>query len=281
MSSIYQLVTKSLSPSSLVTTSPTNKSIHAAIPLVDKDFKSLPLPFATDPGPNWNWLENENSEETIKKKSLTDEEQMTLLKKYLDVVEIDVNPCSGGNKEVSDQNIVSSTTGDNEAITSTKTQDSQMHSPKPSKVPVAVLPCDNQPHFYKEVMTGYLEKAKERFDFEKETKIVEPKQTPSTKCANDGCDLYGTVANNYLCTKCFQLQSQSIVKFNGPPPYDPPSYSEVAGSSNVFYPPSLTGKSSNTETTLKEMSVQCQAPGCTFYGTPDKNGFCSKCFGKK
>ena len=267
---------KSLSPTSMPTTSPTNTSIQVAIPLVDKDLKILPLPFATDPGPNWNWLENENSEHIIKEKSLTDEERMSQLKKYLDVVEIDINV-----QEVSGQNNVSNTssgTGDNQTNTSNKTQDSQLNSLR--KVPVAVLPCDNQPSFYKEVITGYLEKAKERFEFEKETKIAEPmKLTPSLKCANDNCDLYGTVTNNYLCTKCFQLQSKSIVKFQGPrPSYDPPSYSEAVGDDQVFDPPSFAGKSSNTEKTLQEMSVECRAPACSFYGTPGKNGFCSKCY---
>ena len=270
MSSIYQVTkstilqaAKSFSETSMQTTSPANKPIYTAIPLVDKDCKILPLPFAADPGPNLDWLKNENSEETIKKKSLTDEERMSLLKKYLDVVEVDINEesCQDENKKLSDENNFRNQASNNQANTSNKS------------LPVAILPCDNQPNFYKEVITGYLEKARERFDFEKETKIVEPKQTPSLKCANDGCDLYGTVDNNYLCTKCFQHQSQSIVKFNPPPPYDPPSYSEVIA-------PCFTASNIDNTKTLKEMSIECRAPGCTFYGTPDKDGFCSKCFGK-
>ena len=277
MSSIYQVTkstilqaAKSFSETSMQTTLPAKKPVYTAIPLVDKDYKILPLPFAADPGPNLDWLKNENSEEIIKKKSLTDEGRMSLLKKYLDVVEIDIieESCQDEMKKVSGENKTRNEASNNLENTSNKS------------LPVAILPCDNQPSFYKEVITGYLEKARERFDFEKETKIVEPKQTPSLKCANDGCDLYGTVDNNYLCTKCFQHQSQSIVKFNPPPSYDPPSYSEVISSNNVFYPPRFNASNTENTKTLKEMSIECRAPGCTFYGTPDKNGFCSKCFGK-
>lgn len=287
MSSIFRVAkstilqaAKLLSPAAMLSLPTTSgNSISAAIPLVDKDFKLLPLPFAVDPGPNWNLLENGNDEDVIKKMSQTDEEQMCLLKKYIDVVELDINVESspGGSKEVSDQSNIG------------KTQDGQLNGPrKPSKLPVAVLPCDNQPSFYREVITGYLHKIKERFDFEKETMIDEPIQTSNLKCANDGCELYGTIANNYLCTKCFQLQSQSVVKFKdkGTSSGYPPTYSEAVGYDRVFYTPSMEGElptaSANSENRatelLKEMSVKCQAPGCSFYGTPDKSGFCSKCF---
>jgi OTU domain-containing protein 7 len=274
MSSIYHVTrstilqaAKSFSESSVQTPLPPKAPIYTAIPLVDKDLKILPLPFAADPGPNWDWMNNENSEEIVKKKSLTDEDRMSLLEKYLDVVEIDINEESmfDENKKVLSPNNISDEASNNPG--------------KTSRFPVAILPRDNQPSFYKEVTTGYLEKAKERFDFEKETRIAEPEQPASLKCANDGCDLYGTVENNYLCTKCYQQQTKSIVKFN-PPPYHPPSYSEAVDSNNVFYPPSFEGPKKENTKTLKEMSIECRVPGCTFYGTPDKNGLCSKCFGE-
>ena len=280
VSSIYEL-TKStiLLAANMVTTS--KQPIHAAVPLVDKDLKILPLPFATDPGPNWNWLETENSEDIIKKKSLSDEQRMTLLKKYLDVVEVDMmlESAPGETIEIAPvQNNASSGRESNQENAEDKA--TAANSANTRKVPVAILPCENQPSFYKEIIDGYLKKAKERFDFEKETQIVEPKQVPSVKCANDGCDLYGTVEHNYLCTKCFEHQSKSVAKFQAPPPYDPPSYVEVARKDKVFHPPSFAGKSSKTEntTTLKEMSTQCQAPECTFFGTPEKGGYCSRCY---
>ena len=264
----------------MVASSPPKQPIHAAVPLVDKDLKILALPFATDPGPNWNWLENENSEDTIKKNSLTDEQRMLLLKKYLDVIEVDMKLESlpGERMEVSGQ-----TAGKTSSGTENDKENTNNETPKLCKVPVAILPCDNQPSFYKEVIDGYLKKAKETFDFEKETKIIERNHTPNVKCANDGCDLYGTVEHNYLCTKCFQLQAKSVAKFQGPPPYDPPSYMEVTSKDQVFHPPSFAGKSNKSQntTTLKEISTLCRAPGCTFFGTPGKDGFCSKCYNER
>ncbi|XP_028411374.1 uncharacterized protein LOC114533938 [Dendronephthya gigantea] len=281
---------KSLSPSSMLTTiptSPTNKTIFAAIPLVDKDLKTLPLPFAAIPDTNWDWLNQENCEDIVKEKTLSEDKRMSLLKKYLDVAEIDITDNGGQRQEVSGE--ADGETGKNQA--DVKEQSDQVELNQTYKIPVAVLPCDNQPSFYKEVIKGYLEKAKQRFDFDKETKVIKPEPTESLKCANDGCDLYGTVANNYLCTKCFQLQTKSIhsiVKYqehHQPPPYNPPSYSDAVGNDQVFYSPSFTGQSSDSSstkemTTLKEMSTQCRADGCTFYGTSDKNGFCSKCYEK-
>ena len=280
VSSIYE-VTKStiLLAASMVTTS--KQPIHAAVPLVDKDLKILPLPFATDPGPNWNWLETENSEDIIKEKSLSDEQRMLLLKKYLDVVEVDMMIESAPGETVetaSVQNNASSGRESNQENADDKT--TAANSANIRKVPVAILPCENQPNFYKEIIDGYLKKAKDRFDFEKETQIAEPKQVPSVKCANDGCDLYGTVEHNYLCTKCFEHQFKSVTKFQAPPPYDPPSYTEVTRKDKVFQPPSFAGKSSKTQntTTLKEMSTHCRAPECTFFGTAEKGGYCSRCY---
>lgn len=276
---------KSFSPSSVPTTTPTsctNKTIFAAIPLVDKDFKTLPLPFAALPDANWDCLDQENYEEVIKEKTLSEDKRMSLLKMYLDVVEIEIIDDGSQDKKISSKTL--GETGRNQVNVK---EQSDVEINQTYKIPVAVLPCDNQPSFYKEVIKGYLEKAKERFDFDKETKVVKPEQTESLKCANDGCDLYGTVANNYLCSKCFELQTKSIAQFqehHPPPPYNPPSYSDEVGDDQVFYSPSFAGKSSNSSstkiTTLKEMSMQCQAEGCTFYGTSDKDGFCSKCYEK-
>ena len=261
------------------------------VPLVDKQLNPLPLPFAADPGNDWDCLKHEN-DNVIKEKSLASDERMLLLKKYLDVVFVNANfqPVEQY-RETPQEETSNSGSGD-------------VSDPKADKlvvqhaVAVVELPCGKQPRYYKQLIAEYIEKAKQRFDFEHEMQEFLPPRVEmsSSKCASDGCDLYGTVANNYLCTKCFQVQLNSVKDFKPddkaekwelveqPPPDNPPSYSEVVGTDRVYFPPSFreAQRSSEkiSETSLAIIPQQCQADECTFFGTAGKNGFCSKCYDK-
>lgn len=266
-------------------------TVQVAIPLVARSLTTLPLPFAVDPGDGWDWLKHDKTDE-IKNKTLSCDQRMVLLKKYLDIVYI--NLCLPPVQQSAEGRKEGTTEIGGSDIYDRKTED--VDTPVQHSIAVAILPCGNQPSYYKELITGYIEIAKGRFKFEQEMNDSQPAEAEmsSVKCANDGCDLYGTVANNYLCTKCFQLQSKSIKEFEPKgaaeqnsslvevPPYDPPSYSEVVQDNRVFYPPSFSSTGFHSNVGAKTLSqlqpVQCQAKGCTFYGTADKNGFCSKCY---
>lgn len=265
----------------------------AVIPLVDKALKPLLLPFAVDPGEDWDWSKQDNSRDVMKEKSLTSDQRMLLLKKYLDVEYIDLTLAPLQNNEQRREEESSKASGSDLDGKEVEGVD----IPVQHSVAVVELPCRHQPSYYKELIERYIKKAKERFEFEQEMKGPQTEsEMASIRCANDGCDMYGTVANNYLCTKCFQLQSNSIKEFKPkdipensspavdvPPPYHPPPYAEAVHDKCVFYPPSFlsTGSSKpniRSQTLPKEEPTQCKAKECTFYGTADKNGFCSKCF---
>lgn len=64
----------------------------AAIPLTDADRCLLPLQFAVDPGPDVTWSKDENDESIISKKSLSDEQKLELLNRYLDVLNVTKDP---------------------------------------------------------------------------------------------------------------------------------------------------------------------------------------------
>ncbi|KAI1301915.1 OTU domain-containing protein 7B [Halotydeus destructor] len=62
----------------------------AAIPVADNDRKLLPAHFSVDPGETINWELDAVNDEYVKKVSLTELMKLNLLKKYLDIVFIDV-----------------------------------------------------------------------------------------------------------------------------------------------------------------------------------------------
>lgn len=276
MFSLYDM-TKSTLHAAKSFISPPIKDINAGIPIVNKDLDILSLPFAVKPDMNWNYLDSESSENIVSKKSLSEEERLALVKKYLDVVEIDLNRTKLRETDSSHPN-----------ATETKSNANGDSTPNngetPQKIPVVVVPCENQPTFYDEVMSRYLKNAKERFDFEEKTRVITPQQPERLKCMSEGCDLYGTVENSYLCSNCYKNQFESLVNLtkSSNSSLTPPSYAEATGELST----NIIGQSSNssgneTPKTLKEISAQCPTSGCEFFGSPNTNGFCSKCFKDK
>ncbi|GLG92289.1 Ubiquitin thioesterase trabid [Gryllus bimaculatus] len=67
----------------------------AVIPITNSDHELLPIQFSIDPGKNFNWNSDEMTSSLCKKFSLSLAEQMGLLGKYLDIIQVPI-PSSPG-----------------------------------------------------------------------------------------------------------------------------------------------------------------------------------------
>ncbi|CAH1796731.1 unnamed protein product [Owenia fusiformis] len=63
------------------------QKLPVAIPLIDPEFRILPIHYAVDPGADVQWGKDDNDIGKTRKLSLNEESKLTLLSKYLDVVQ--------------------------------------------------------------------------------------------------------------------------------------------------------------------------------------------------
>ncbi|XP_070541804.1 OTU domain-containing protein 7B-like [Ptychodera flava] len=66
------------------------KRPRVVIPLTDAERKLLPIHFAVDPGPQWNWQKDGENQDKLKRLKLSEDQKIDLLNRYLDVILVPV-----------------------------------------------------------------------------------------------------------------------------------------------------------------------------------------------
>lgn len=177
-----------------------------------------------------------------------------------------------------------------------------------STVCVARIETNEKPDYYDKMINNYTESAKKRFE--------EKAQDPGSRqpCITPGCSLYGTADTSYLCSGCYKTQKSasesSMYKTGGTastsgnsnntnsalksflPPvslssYVPFDYFSSAGTKQTasqsptppVQPPSYSEACKGRVPAAK--FPRCRKEGCEFYGSEERQGYCSSCFKKE
>ena len=117
------------------------------------------------------------------------------------------------------------------------------------RFPAASITQDAQPIYQKELIDKYLQSIRKQFEEEREERLRREEERKKkldnlpVPCEGEGCDLFGRVATNNLCSMCHQKQLSKKTKRESaspdhvekdssvpdgrhrlPPPYPPPKY---------------------------------------------------------
>lgn len=184
-----------------------------------------------------------------------------------------------------------------------------------STICVAKIQTNEKPDYYDEMINNYIDSAKKRFEEKKQKQLQNNqgrgKQQP---CISPGCPMYGRADTSYLCSGCYKTQksaSESAIYKAGStastsgnsdnsssslrsflPPVSLSSYvpydyftSTSTGQTVSPPPPPTVQPPSYSEACKSKMPnttmPKCRKEGCGFYGSPEKQGYCSSCFKKE
>ena len=213
--------------------------LKASVPLVGPNYELLPIQFSVDPGEDFLWSSLDDDSSIVEKLTLSMDEKLELLKKYLDVDLIKIPSASKKDTSEDSKSTVkgeeSSEAGSNDGGVKPEKKLSSKSVEKKEKswiasqilkvgtmagvvggvvhsdIYVARLQTDKKPLYYDKMVENYIQSAKLQFEEEKKSQAKTDKSPGNTgekpqPCINPGCQLYGTSATNYLCSGCFKTQ---------------------------------------------------------------------------
>lgn len=225
--------------------------IQAVVPLVDSEGNLLPIQFSIDPGPSYNWSTGDVFELNL----LTEREQMTYLKKYLDVIDLSGTSSSDVDSEEDIEKRFS------EALDIAETSDQSIFNNK-NKAAKQLHTLTKQFGSIGKSMSKKLKK-----NFGSLTKLT----TKSKKNENPKLKM--------LCAE-IQLQrnatQEEMIK----------NYMKCAQHKCLLHyinelPTKTTDEFLMKAQAIKEGPIQCITPGCEFYGSLYTCYMCSKCYNRQ
>ena len=212
-------------------TSMSKQKLSSSIPLSRQNLELLPIQFLRDPGSDW--IHTEQDSEKRELPELSRNEQLSILSNYLQIVKVSNAHKSKTSLSSSKANIVSEVElspgefghatnkkdkkgGKSTVVKALESISTLMTGPtnpvrfltrsnSNDQIYAARLDLHNRPKYFAEMITNYIETAKERL----EKRVHSAKQQATqTKCITPGCNYFSAEDTNFLCSRCYQYQRE-------------------------------------------------------------------------
>eukprot|EP00794_Sanderia_malayensis_P009689 gene9689-10679_t len=226
------------------------QKLSSSVLLVRKSLEHLPIQFLRDPG--HAWIATEHDSDKVKLAEFTSKNRHDVLLKYLKLVKLNVpddasdhNNCTTGNSDIGDggnRGVIRK--DDKPRVSSALMQFGKMSISTLVTRPVnqfkdrikswsssenvyaAELDLHSKPKHYDDMVSNYIEKAKQKLaesdsEERRETQLpgktqlykeaesrVETQPEALSLCITHNCQFYGSEKTNYLCSACYKRQQK-------------------------------------------------------------------------
>lgn len=213
-------------------------ALASGIPLTDNNHELLPIQFSIDPG---------DREDYGEKMQLSHSDCIGLLNEYLDVLRIDVHE----GQDVPEKNgllgSIGKSVGQKLRLKLTRSN-SQRHG---KGILCAALHTDKRHEYHDTMISNYLRTAQLRFQ-----QLEQPLSKGDVDCA----PRYGAGKSQFYT----EADSESHERVSQLTPVKP----AINADPTVYL----------CKSTFYQTSELCHTPGCAFFGNPQTQNYCSKCF---
>uniref|UniRef100_A0A1B6L9T1 ubiquitinyl hydrolase 1 n=1 Tax=Graphocephala atropunctata TaxID=36148 RepID=A0A1B6L9T1_9HEMI len=215
--------------------------LSSAIPLVDPSHDLLPIQFSIDPG---------DREDYGEKLELSHPDCVGLLKEYLDVLTIDLHEGEGLAKNLGKLGSIGKSVG--QKLRLKLTRSNSQRGSKSTGILCAQLHTDKRHEYHDAMIKNYLHTARQRFNQKQDQLYKEG--------SGDMAPRYGAGNSQFYAEA--DLESHERVSQLTPVKAVTNADETVYLCNSTFYQP----------------SELCRATGCSFFGNPQTQNYCSKCF---
>ncbi|XP_054285763.1 OTU domain-containing protein 7B-like isoform X2 [Macrosteles quadrilineatus] len=215
--------------------------LSSAIPLVDVTHELLPIQFCIDPG---------EREDFGEKMELGQAECLGLLKEYLDVLTIDLHEGEGLAKNLGKLGSIGKSVG--QKLRLKLTRSNSQRGCKNTGILCAQLHTDKRHEYHDTMIKNYLHTARVRFNQQQDQLYKDGGIATAPR--------YGAGKSQFYT----EADLESHERISQLTPVKP-----ITNSDDTVY---------LCNSTFYQPSEMCRAEGCPFFGNPQTQNYCSKCF---
>ena len=210
------------------------EKLSSSIPLQEKNLSFLPIKFSTDPGSTWDMVQEDSVKE--EKPEMTLQEQILMLRKYMDVVKVPtkkpkpVTPVTSPGKDLRVGSVIEHV---HELLIS-KPEPAPLPSPSPPKpelmIVAARINMKNRPKHYKEMIQNFID-----------TKLAEAQELREIQNRCPNCGGNGIEMLNGYCQWCYERTKMVEGKSPSPKPKSP-LHTLTRNANRIMLPPETRSK---------------------------------------
>ncbi|XP_064620205.1 OTU domain-containing protein 7B-like isoform X3 [Lineus longissimus] len=269
--------------------------LPAVIPLIDPDFKVLPLHFDADPGPDFDWEKDEHNPDKTRALYLSSEQKLALLERYMDIKRVSIPKYEIDNLANSKESVNTNDSDECKSSSGSCESEDSVGNKEKSKVAKQMNTVAKQ---FGSIGKTMSKKLKKNFGgITKAMKSVTGSETPQLRTRRASVSGSQTQSTNLsvtvemlkdkehiLCAKLSnkraKYQEEMIKNYLHSAHERFECDRDIRRKRGSELKMKIEQKRLSRET-IKGAPVQCITPGCNMFGTDETSYLCSSCFSRQ